>query len=35
MDSGVAHKPIEDMAAYRQQLRAAAQPDHVGADPRL
>ena len=35
MDSGVAQKPIEDMGAYRQQLARAAQPDHVGAEPRL
>ena len=30
MDSGVATKPILDLEAYRQQLKAAAQPDHLG-----
>ena len=35
MDSGVARQPIEDMAAYRTALRVAAQPDHLGAHPRL
>jgi malate dehydrogenase (oxaloacetate-decarboxylating)(NADP+) len=35
MDSGVATKPIVDMAAYRQSLARAPQPDHFGAHPRL
>ena len=35
MDSGVAQKPIDDMAAYRQQLARPAQPDRVGAEPGL
>jgi malate dehydrogenase (oxaloacetate-decarboxylating)(NADP+) len=31
---GVAQKPIEDFDAYRQP-QGAAQPDHLGAHPRL
>ena len=33
--TGVAQKPIEDMAAYRQQLRARLEPDRGGDEPRL
>ena len=35
MDSGVAQQPIDDMDAYRTALALAAQPDHLGAHPRL
>ena len=35
MDSGVARKPIADMAAYRRELKRATQPDVVGAQPCL
>ena len=35
MDTGVAQKPIADMDAYRPDAARAAQPDRVGAEPRL
>ena len=35
VQSGVAQKPIANMEAYRQELRASAQPDRGGHEPRL
>ena len=35
VQSGVAQKPIADMEAYRQELRARLNPTVVGHEPRL